>query len=344
MMTCTFPPDVLHRLPFQSIPQVEDKSAVSDIAPVDTVTTGKGFSLRDDRKKPIIIGHRGAASLAPENTLASFKKAWEKGAEMVELDVHRTKDGHLVVIHDDKVDRTTDGKGLVKNLTLKEIKALDAGSWFSYEFKGEKVPTLEEVMDWSCGKIYLDIEVKNSTQYPGIEKDIAGLIEKKKMEKDVIVTSFDPGCIKKLEKLNDEISSGALLAPAPLFGAPIGAGIGLAGGLLAGLSPVASVGLALIGGLAGLFISRNMSTDYVIGQSGNRTADIFLPHWTAVSGKMVREAHQRGTFVFAWTARKPKWIYRMLSRSGIDGIITDNPERFSDQNQTASPSLCNTKV
>jgi len=299
-------------------------------AAVDTVAISGAAQPNDGiQRKPILIGHRGAASLAPENTLASFRKALENGAEMVELDVQRTKDGHLVVIHDDSVDRTTDGKGLVKDMTLGELKALDAGSWFSYEFKGEKIPTLEEVLDWSCGKIRLDLEVKNSKQYPGIEKQIVELIEGKKMEKDVIVTSFDPDCIKKMEKLSDEIGSGVLLTPAPLLGGPIGACLGLAVGVLTGVNPLLTAGLTALGGLAGLLISREMSANYVIGESGKKVADVFLPHWTAVSRKMVSEAHKRGTYVFAWTAHKPKWIYRILSQYGVDGIITDNPERFA---------------
>jgi glycerophosphoryl diester phosphodiesterase len=308
----------------------EEGSSSQSTAAVDTVTISGSAQPNDGiKRKPILIGHRGAASLAPENTLASFRKAWENGAEMVELDVQRTKDGHLVVIHDDSVDRTTDGKGIVKDMTLGELKALDAGSWFSYEFRGEKIPTLEEVLDWSRGKIRIDMEIKNSKQYPGIEKQITELIEKKGMEKEVIVTSFDPDCIKKMEKLSNEIGSGVLLAPAPLLGAPIGAGLGLAVGILSCVNPLITAGLTALGGLAGLLISRDMSANYVIGESGKKAADIFLPHWTAVSGKMINEAHKRGTYVFAWTAHKPKWIYRLLSQYGIDGIITDNPERFA---------------
>jgi len=96
---------------------------------------------------PLIIGHRGAAGEAPENTLASFLLAVQQGAHAVELDIDLTKDGEIIVIHDDTLDRTTTGKGFISELTLKEIKQYDAGIWYDERFEGEKVPTLEEVFD-----------------------------------------------------------------------------------------------------------------------------------------------------------------------------------------------------
>lgn len=92
-----------------------------------------------------IIGHRGASAYAPENTFAAFEKARELGADFIELDVQLTKDGKLAVIHDDKVDRTTNGTGFVRHFTMKELKKFDAGSWFSPSFQGEKIPDLEDV-------------------------------------------------------------------------------------------------------------------------------------------------------------------------------------------------------
>lgn len=95
---------------------------------------------------PRVIGHRGAAAHAPENTLAGFRKAAELGARMVEFDVKLTRDGVPVVLHDDTVDRTTDGTGAVRDLGFAEIRALDAGGWFAPAFAGARVPTLEEVL------------------------------------------------------------------------------------------------------------------------------------------------------------------------------------------------------
>lgn len=99
------------------------------------------------------IAHRGASGYAPENTFAAFDIAAEMNADFIELDVQLTKDGQIVVIHDDKVDRTTDGSGFVKDFTLKKLQSLDAGSWYGAEFKGERIPLLEEVLKRYHSKI-----------------------------------------------------------------------------------------------------------------------------------------------------------------------------------------------
>src|SRR5919197_4354903 len=101
--------------------------------------------------RPLVVGHRGAMGYAPENTLASFELAVEQGADVVELDVHLSRDGQVVVIHDEQLDRTTDGRGLVGDRTLDELKRLDAGSWFDPRFAGQRIPTLHEVLAWASG-------------------------------------------------------------------------------------------------------------------------------------------------------------------------------------------------
>jgi glycerophosphoryl diester phosphodiesterase len=108
----------------------------------------------------IAVGHRGTTRLAPENTLAAFDKAIDMGARAVEMDVRMTADGHFVIMHDASLDRTTDGKGLVSRLTLAEIKALDAGSWFAPEFAGTRVPTLREAARHLKGRAAIDIDFK----------------------------------------------------------------------------------------------------------------------------------------------------------------------------------------
>ena len=107
-----------------------------------------------------IVAHRGAAKFAPENTIAAFLKAAEMGAHYAEMDVRQTKDGHFVIMHDRYVNRTTNGKGEVSEMTLGEIKKLDAGSWFGKKFSGETVPTLREVLQVIKGKILPDIDFK----------------------------------------------------------------------------------------------------------------------------------------------------------------------------------------
>ena len=105
------------------------------------------------------IAHRGASSYAPENTRAAFDMAINMGVKHIELDVHSSKDGRLVVIHDDTLDRTTNGSGKVTDYTLKELKTLDAGSWFDHKYSGEKLSTLEEILDEYKSEAYLHVEI-----------------------------------------------------------------------------------------------------------------------------------------------------------------------------------------
>jgi len=109
------------------------------------------------------VGHRGNIKFAPENTIPAFKKAIQLGADLLEIDVRETKDGHLVIMHDPTVNRTTNGSGKVTDLTLAEIKQLDAGSWFSPEFKGTSVPTFDEALEFIKGKALPDIDFKTGT-------------------------------------------------------------------------------------------------------------------------------------------------------------------------------------
>ncbi|MFQ6080690.1 MAG: glycerophosphodiester phosphodiesterase [Candidatus Bathyarchaeia archaeon] len=145
------------------------------------------------------IGHRGARAYEPENTLRSFKKALELGVDAVELDIRRTKDGEIVVIHDADVDRTTNGKGLVSELTLKEIKK------FVTE-KGEKIPTLEEALDFLDKKVKILIELKET----GLEKKVLSLIHEKGLEKNVIIVSFLEEALRKVRELDDEVETGLI--------------------------------------------------------------------------------------------------------------------------------------
>ena len=147
------------------------------------------------------IGHRGARAYAPENTLMSFKKALEIGVDAVELDVRKTKDGQLVVIHDADVKRTTDGEGLVSELTLKEIKSLDAGS-------GEKIPTLEETLDFLDKKVKVFVELKET----GIEKQVLSIVQEKGLEKNVVIVSFLEDALKEVRELNKNIDTGLIYA------------------------------------------------------------------------------------------------------------------------------------
>src|SRR5579859_2813159 len=115
--------------------------------PIERLSLGR--RLHQERGRVWVIGHRGAMGRCPENTMASFERGLELGADWVELDVHLTRDGALAVIHDESVDRTTNGHGLVKDHSLAELKRLDAGAWFGPAFAGARVPILDEVLDFA---------------------------------------------------------------------------------------------------------------------------------------------------------------------------------------------------
>ncbi|MFO7172983.1 MAG: glycerophosphodiester phosphodiesterase [Bacillota bacterium] len=167
---------------------------------------------------PMRIGHRGAAGYAPENTLASFRKALELGCDGVELDVHMTRDGHLVVIHDPFLDRTTDRKGLIRDLTLAEVRAADAGGWWGPEFRGERVPTLDEVIELTApAGTRLFIEMKaGSIHYPGIEAALLEAIRRHRCQDRVQVSSFDHHGLRRLRELAPDLSLGVLYLCHPL--------------------------------------------------------------------------------------------------------------------------------
>lgn len=165
-----------------------------------------------------IIAHRGFRKIAPENTLPSFKKAIDFRADSLEMDLHLSKDGQLVVIHDEEVDRTTDGTGYIKDLTVAEIKKLDAGNWFDSEFKNTRIPTFEEFLDFIIQEKFtgdLLIELKtNHIDYPGIEKltlDTLKKYQKKQTYNHVILQSFNQTTLKNLRELDPTLDLAMLV-------------------------------------------------------------------------------------------------------------------------------------
>lgn len=156
-----------------------------------------------------VIGHRGAAGHAPENTLKSFNKAVELGADMVELDVHLCATGEPVVIHDDTVDRTTDGSGRVRDLSLDELKALDAGD-------GERVPTLVEVIDEMSGRVAINVELKGFGCVDRVNEIISGAVGDGLVSHDgLLVSSFHLGMLELMRALSDDVRLGVLVGDAP---------------------------------------------------------------------------------------------------------------------------------
>jgi glycerophosphoryl diester phosphodiesterase len=181
--------------------------------------------LRDERGRVWVVGHRGAMGYRPENTLASFEHALQLGADWVECDVHLSRDGTPVVIHDETVDRTTSGHGLVRDHTLAELKQLDAGGWFSPAYADQRVPTLTELLDWARQRdTVVDIEIKNAPlYYDNIEDKVVDALRATRMAQQAIVISFDHRAVGKVKALEPRVATGVLYA-----GRPADGGVGLA--------------------------------------------------------------------------------------------------------------------
>jgi glycerophosphoryl diester phosphodiesterase len=162
----------------------------------------------------VVIGHRGASAYHPENTMLAFRAAYQMGADMIELDITLSKDGIPVVIHDATLKRTTNGTGKVSHYTLAELQKLDAGSWFDEAHKGERIPTLEEVLQFAKGKIAVNIEIKpeavTDKAEGGIEEKALNLVKTYGMESYVIFSSFHYQALKHLRSLDVDISTALL--------------------------------------------------------------------------------------------------------------------------------------
>lgn len=171
------------------------------------------------RSQPLVIAHRGSAADAPENTLAAFELAAEQGADAIELDVDLTRDGHVVVMHDATIDRTTDGHGRINDLTLEEIRRADAGAWKDAAFKGERVPLLEEVFEAVGQWVLINVELKGmALRGNGLEAKVAALIEKHDLAERVIISSFNPFALRRMKHVKASLACGLLYAPdSPIF-------------------------------------------------------------------------------------------------------------------------------
>lgn len=160
----------------------------------------------EDTDMPLVIAHRGASAHYPENTIPSYVAAYESGADYLEIDLQLTKDGELVTIHDETVDRTTNGKGKVNSYTLSELKKLDAGSWLSPKFKGTTIPTLDEVFKRFGNKAKYYIEVKKPTKNKDMETKLLEVIKRNNIKaENLIIQSFHMKSLEQIHQINPEI-------------------------------------------------------------------------------------------------------------------------------------------
>lgn len=168
----------------------------------------------NDLPRPIIFAHRGASAHAPENTLAAFELALRQGADAVELDAKLTADGQVVVIHDQTVDRTTDGAGTVRKMTLAELRKLDAGSHFDVSFQGEPIPTLEEVLKAIGQLTFINIELTNYASLTDeLPQKTAALVKRLKLTRRVMFSSFNPIALRRVGHLLPDTPIGLLAFP-----------------------------------------------------------------------------------------------------------------------------------
>ncbi len=159
-----------------------------------------------------IYAHRGSSGTHPENTFAAFKDAARLPIFGVEFDVHMTKDGELVICHDEKVDRTSNAKGFIKDMTLDQLRKYDFGSWFSKEFKGEVIPTLQEVLIiFAKTNHKISIELKSDIfPYPGMLEKVLDFISTMKLDSRVVISSFNHEMLREVKELAPHIETGAL--------------------------------------------------------------------------------------------------------------------------------------
>ena len=170
--------------------------------------TVKQFLKSDGRVR--VIAHRGFSGQAPENTLAAISEAIEAGADMAEIDVTLTADGKVVCLHDEKVNRTTNGKGKISELSLDKAQSFDAGSWFSPAFAGERIPTLDSVLETAKGHILINIEIKPETVERGVSAKIVDAVTRHGMKDRVLISSFSPEALAQVHALDPAFHTASL--------------------------------------------------------------------------------------------------------------------------------------
>ncbi|MER2113021.1 MAG: glycerophosphodiester phosphodiesterase family protein [Solibacillus isronensis] len=245
-----------------------------------------------ERKQVSNVAHRGATAYSPENTIVAFDLAVDMKADYIEIDVQRSKDGELVLIHDTTVDRTTDGTGKVGDLTFKQLRSLDAGSWKGEQFTGEPIPTFEEVLDLYRGKVGILIELKAPELYPGIEEQVAAALIERNLDKPqnekIIIQSFNFESMKKMDQLLPRVPIGVLT-------------------------------------------SNRADTTLEALKEFSTYADWFNPSYGVVTEELVNQVHSLGMQIGSWTVRSQE-AADFLFEMGVDAIISDYPDYVDPRN------------
>lgn len=246
--------------------------------------------------KPLIIAHRGASALAPENTLAAFRRAIADGAEGIEFDVRLTKDGAVVVFHDATLRRLTNRKNLVSSLPLEELQTLDIGSWFSrrkasgatVDFSAERIPTLRETLDFLQdfpGLIYIELKCR-ATETEKLAAAVCEIISGSPLLPQIIVKSFQLETLPAVRRACPQAKTAALFAPKIVT-----------------------------------ILRKEKRLVEVAGEIG---ADMLSVHFSLATRKLMQKAAERNLPVTIWTADNPRWVKRAFDL-GLFAVITNNP-------------------
>lgn len=249
--------------------------------------------------KPLIIAHRGASELAPENSLAAFRRAVADGAEGIEFDVRLTKDGETVVFHDATLARLTHRKNLVSSLTLEELQTIDVGSWFnlrlpnrsSEDFSAERIPTLRAVLDFLRdfkGLIYIELKCR-APEVERLAEAVCEIIRDSPLLPQMIVKSFQLDAIPIVKKLCPQVTTAALFAPKIRT------------------------------------ILRKEKR--LIEVAADLSADMLSLHFSLATRKLMEKAATKNLPVTIWTANNALWVKRGFDL-GLFAIITNNPARL----------------
>ncbi len=234
--------------------------------------------------KPWLIAHRGASGSAPENTMAAFRRAIELGANFIETDLQLTRDAHLVAIHDVTLERTTNGRGTVRDYTLAELRQLDAGSWFSSEFAGEKIPTMDEIFELAReADVVFFLELKADVLW-GVEHTLVHALRQSGEAARTMVLSFHDRILANVHRLDPTLMTGFLF---------------------------------------------DKSLDNAVGLALRAGARQVAPRADLVNRELVQAAHQEDLRVVTWAVNEPDQMRALIS-TGVDGIMTDYPDRLRD--------------
>ncbi len=234
-----------------------------------------------------VIAHRGASKAAPQNTMPAFLKAIEMGTDGFENDVHLTKDGYVVICHNYEIDETSNGTGHIADMTFEELRQYDFGSYFSPEFAGTKIPTLEEFLAICKGLDVINIEIKSPPQKDnGIEKRVIDTVKEFNLEKELIISSFDIEVLKKCKMIDPNIKTGFLYSTDCNY--------------------------------EGVY-------DDPIAFAKSINADALHPLAMFVDEDYIEDCHEAGLMVNPWTVDKDYAIERLRDWN-CDGVITNLPD------------------